>query len=305
MRLTNMRWALILAGGNGSRLQSLTRLLTGDDRPKQFCPLLGDKTLLAQTRARIALNVDPTRTACVVTRAHAPYYSTELADMAPRQIVEQPANRGTAAAIAYGVARVAAQDTNATIAMFPADHYYEDTETLRLTVDRAYQAAQDRPGRVFLLGSHASCPEVEYGWIEPGRALSSTDGQISKVSRFWEKPSLPVAEALLERGCLWNMFIMVGSVAAFRSLLYSSLPAMANAFELAENNPRARSSSIAELYQLLPSADFSRAVLSRHTARIGVIRVPHIGWTDLGQPARVRSVLAARGGTSSAIGVAS
>ena len=132
-KVTSMRWALILAGGNGSRLQSLTRLLTGDDRPKQFCPLLGDKTLLAQTRARLALNVDPARTVCVVTRAHAPYYSAELADMEPWQIVEQPKNRGTAAAIAYGIARIAARDPHATIAMFPADHYYEDTETLRQT----------------------------------------------------------------------------------------------------------------------------------------------------------------------------
>jgi mannose-1-phosphate guanylyltransferase len=300
-----MRWALILAGGNGSRLQSLTRMLTGDDRPKQFCPLLGDKTLLAQTRARVALNVDPAHHVCVVTKAHSPYYSAELADMEPWQVVEQPANRGTAAAIAYGIARIAARDPHATIAMFPADHYYEDTETLRQTVDRAFRAAHERPGLVFLLGSHASCPEVEYGWIEPGHALWSMDGQVSAVSRFWEKPSLPVAEALLQRGCLWNMFIMVGSVAAFRSLLCNSLPAMANAFELAERNPTVRPGAIEELYQLLPASDFSKDVLSRHTGRIGVIRVPHIGWTDLGQPARVRSVLAARGGNRSAIGVAS
>src|SRR6188472_3447310 len=105
-----MNWAVILAGGNGSRLQSLTRVLTGDDRPKQFCPVLGEKTLLAQTRARVALNVDPARTVYVVTRAHAPYYLKEFADTNTSQIVEQPSNRGTAAAIAYGVARVARQD---------------------------------------------------------------------------------------------------------------------------------------------------------------------------------------------------
>src|SRR5436190_9072696 len=100
-----MRWAVILAGGNGSRLQSLTRVLTGDDRPKQFCPLLGDKTLLAQTRARVALNVPINQTLCVVTRDHERYYRRELADMRLRQLIEQPGNRGTAAAIAYSAAR--------------------------------------------------------------------------------------------------------------------------------------------------------------------------------------------------------
>jgi mannose-1-phosphate guanylyltransferase len=292
-----MRWGLILAGGNGSRLQPLTRVLTGDDRPKQFCPLLGEKTLLAQTRARVALNVDPQRTVSVVTRAHSPYYTKELADLSPMQLVEQPANRGTAAAIAWGIARIQRQDPSATIAIFPADHYYEDTETLRHTVDRAFRAAVARPGLVFLLGSQPSSPEVEYGWIEPGAAMPSVDMHVSAVSRFWEKPSLPIAEALLKRGCLWNMFVMVGSLGAFRSLLYASLPAMTNAFEMAEMGPGQIPGALDYLYTTLPSADFSKEVLSHHTSRVGVVRVPDIGWTDLGQPARVHSVLASRGRT--------
>jgi mannose-1-phosphate guanylyltransferase len=290
-----MRWGLILAGGNGSRLQPLTRVLTGDDRPKQFCPLLGEKTLLAQTRARVALSVDPRRTVSVVTRAHAPYYTKELADLTPLQLVEQPANRGTAAAIAYGIARIGRQDPSATIAIFPADHYYEDTETLRMTLDRAYRAAVARPGLVFLLGSQPSAPEVEYGWIEPGQAMPSVDSRVSTVSRFWEKPSLPVAEALLKRGCLWNMFVMVGSLSAFRALLYASLPSMTNALEMAELDLAPLPGAIDYLYSTLSSADFSKEVLSRQTSRVGVVRVPDIGWTDLGQPARVHSLLAARG----------
>src|SRR5437870_1437892 len=121
-----MRWAVILAGGNGTRLQPLTRALTGDDRPKQFCPLLGGKTLLAQTRARVALNVNTTRSLCVVTRDHERYYQRELADMRSGQLIEQPCNRGTAAAIAYSVARVGRDDKKAVIGLFPADHHYDD-----------------------------------------------------------------------------------------------------------------------------------------------------------------------------------
>jgi mannose-1-phosphate guanylyltransferase len=299
-----MKWAVILAGGNGSRLRPLTRVLTGDDRPKQFCPLLGDTTLLAQTRARVALSVDAARSVCVVTRSHEPYYRRELADLRPAQLVEQPANRGTAAAIAYAVARIARQDKKAVIAMFPADHYYEDTETFRRMIDQSYVAARQRPDLVYLLGTEPDCPEVEYGWIEPGNAVEGLD-QVAMVRRFWEKPSRPVAEDLLSRGCLWNMFIMVGSLGAFRSLLYSSVPEMTRTFELIEQFPAAREETVERVYNSLAPVDFSKEVLAHHTTRTAVFRVPFIGWSDLGRPALVHSLLTAHGVAGAAHGVAS
>jgi mannose-1-phosphate guanylyltransferase len=300
-----MKWAVILAGGNGSRLQPLTRVLTGDDRPKQFCSLLGDKTLLGQTRARIALNVDASRSVCVVTRDHERYYRHELADMRPQQIIEQPANRGTAAAIAYGIARVGQQDKKALIGLFPADHYYEDTDTFRQTVDETFRAAKLRPDLVFLLGTEPDTPEVEYGWIEPGAPADGLNGSASMVARFWEKPSRLMAEELLTRGCLWNMFVMIGSLGAFRTLLHSSLPEMTRTFELIEQYPAARETTVERVYESLGPVDFSKDVLAHHTDKCAVTRVPHIGWTDLGQPARVHSLLTAHGTSLAALGVAS
>lgn len=292
------KWAIILAGGNGVRLQSLTRVLTGDDRPKQFCPLLGDKTLLAQTRARVALNVPSSQTLCVVTRDHERYYRTELADMRTRQLVEQPSNRGTAAAIAYSTARVGRQDRKAIVGFFPADHYYEDTATFRQVVEDTYAAAQLRPDLVFLLGTEPATPEVEYGWIEPGGTLDDMGTTVFSVRRFWEKPSLTAAQDLLARGCLWNMFVMIGSMGAFRALLTASTPDLLRSFELVERFPSAKADTIERVYNSLTAVDFSRDVLAHHTERIAVVRMPHVGWTDLGQPARVHSVLAARGALS-------
>jgi mannose-1-phosphate guanylyltransferase len=290
-----MRWAVILAGGNGSRLQPLTRALTGDDRPKQFCPLLGGKTLLAQTRARVALNVNTTRTLCVVTLDHERYYRRELSELRPSQLIEQPANRGTAAAIAYSIARVAREDKKAVVGVYPADHHYEDVETFRRTVDRAYVAALQRPDLLFLLGTEPDTPEVDYGWIEPGPHIPTLDGDVFQVSRFWEKPSRDMAHDLLARGCLWNMFVMVGSVGAFRTLLHSSLPDMVRQFELIQQFPGSEAETVERMYSALPTVDFSRDVLASHTYKVAVARVPNVGWTDLGQPARVHSLLSAHG----------
>jgi mannose-1-phosphate guanylyltransferase len=300
-----MKWAVILAGGNGSRLQPLTRMLTGDDRPKQFCPLIGDKTLLAETRSRVALNIDPTRSVCVVTRDHEVYYRREVEGMKPWQVIEQPANRGTAPAIAFSVARVGRRDKKAVIGLFPADHHYEDVETFRRMIDQAYRAAALRPDLVFLLGTEPASPEVEYGWIEPGAAIAGLPGDIYTVARFWEKPSSAVAEDLLSRGCLWNMFVMIGSLGAFRTLLYSSVPDMARAFELVEQFSGAEDDTVRRVYGSLAPVDFSRDVLAHHTARVAVARIPPVGWTDLGQPDRVHSLWTARGSRAAALGVAS
>src|SRR4051794_39925562 len=75
------RWAVVLAGGDGTRLQQLTRLITGDARPKQFCPLFGDKSLLTHTRDRIAPLIPQEQTLFVLSRAHEAYYRSDLADV--------------------------------------------------------------------------------------------------------------------------------------------------------------------------------------------------------------------------------
>jgi mannose-1-phosphate guanylyltransferase len=101
------RWVAILAGGDGVRLRALTRRMTGDDRPKQFCPLVGTEPLLTETRRRAALVVPPHRTLAVVTRPHEEFYRPLLADMRTPAVVVQPENRGTAPAILYTLLRIA------------------------------------------------------------------------------------------------------------------------------------------------------------------------------------------------------
>ena len=118
------RWGVILAGGDGVRLRSLTRLVSGDDRPKQFSPLLEGRTLLAQTRLRIAESIDRDRTLFVLTRAHEPFYEKELEKVPPNRMVVQPSNRGTLPAILWSLFRIVRYDEPALVAFFPSDHHY-------------------------------------------------------------------------------------------------------------------------------------------------------------------------------------
>src|SRR5437870_877419 len=95
------KWSLILAGGEGVRLRPLTMQITGDGRPKQFCPIVEGETLLERTRRRVDLISRYDRQLVVVTRAHEPYYRYLASDLSPDRLVVQPDNRNTGPGIVY------------------------------------------------------------------------------------------------------------------------------------------------------------------------------------------------------------
>jgi mannose-1-phosphate guanylyltransferase len=295
-------WATILAGGEGTRLRQFTRLVAGDERPKQFCRLFGRDSLLNETRARLCLHVEPEHTLCVVSRPHEDFYRYELRDMPRAHLIEQPAARGTTAAIAAAIVRARRLARDCVVGFFPADHYYRDVCAFRRTVAAAYSAAHADRSRVFLVGAEATAPEIEYGWIQPGDRLELPEvsptrrAAVRAVEAFHEKPSRETALDLLSRRCLWNTFIMIGTLDAFEDLLITCTPDIWDAFSplvavpAAEEHARIRS-----VYAVLPTSDFSRDVITRVPERLGVIALSAAGWTDLGQPSRVLDALASRG----------
>lgn len=288
-------WAIILAGGDGTRLQSMTRAITGDNRPKQFVPVIGRNTLLDQTRRRVGLSIDPSHTMVVVTEKHRRFYEPLANEISPGLLIEQPVNKGTAPAILYALLRVATKSPNAIVALFPSDHFFADDEEFMSHIDVAIDAVKVQPEAVVLLGITPTAPETEYGWIEPQPSiLAGAEKSITRVRKFWEKPDSHLASYLMKRGCLWNSFVMVGRVDALLKMTRAALPQMYDAF--AAMTPTFETATehkaVAELYSQIDDSNFSHEVLAARPEDLMVMRVGDVGWSDLGDPNRVLSTLA-------------
>ena len=285
-------WAVILAGGDGTRLKSLTRKIAGDERPKQFCSVLGGVTLLEETERRTALELARERTLYVVNRAHEPYYAPVLDCQPSANLVIQPRNAGTAPAILYSLLRIAAADPNAIVALFPSDHYVSDNRKFMAHIRTALDAARERRDLVILLGLEPESPEVEYGWIEPNGSLK-INPRVLGVRRFWEKPNPMLAQVLQLRGCLWNSFVMVASAQALLEIIESATPDLYRAFACMPTlfGTSAEGRAIGALYERLEEVNFSHRVLALRPERLAVLKVSGVRWNDLGEPKRVMASL--------------
>jgi len=276
----------------------MTRAITGDNRPKQFVPVVGGSTLLNQTRQRVALSIEPSRTMIVVTQKHRRFYQSLAGEIPRNLLLEQPTNKGTAPAILYALLRVAAKSPKAVVALFPSDHFFADDEEFMSHIDVAIDAVAIQPEMVMLLGITPTTPETEYGWIEPRPSiLASAQKSITRVRKFWEKPSLNLATSLMDRGCLWNSFVMVGCVDALLKMTRAAMPEVYAAFTALTPNFETTNEhrALAEFYSQIEDSNFSQQVLAVRPGDLMVMRVGDVGWSDLGEPNRVLSALARLG----------
>jgi len=291
-------WALVLAGGEGTRLAPLTTALYGRPVPKQFAVVAGTESLLAQTLERLARLVRPERTIVIATGAQEDLATRELASFPGTRLVLEPCKRDTAAAILVGLSHVMARDPLARVLVVPSDHYVRDPARFVRAMNKATQYWYAPAIALTLLGVRSDTAEVEYGWIVPGPAVPldvALDAQrIYTVERFIEKPPLEVAFALQRSEALWNTFVLAGLAKSWWALCEEHLPDETSAFHRYRDaiGTSAESHILSEVYAAISDINFSRRVLELIPERLGVVACDDVGWSDLGTPRRVFGALA-------------
>ena len=195
---------VILCGGSGTRLWPLSR----QARPKQFLPLLGERSLLQETVTRLDGVGDVASCIVVCHNEHRFLVAEQLQEVGARvgTLLLEPAGRNTAPAVALAALTALEHDPDALLLVLPSDHVILDAPAFRARVEAARRVAQE--GYLTTFGIVPSAPETGYGYIEQGASL---DEDSFRVARFVEKPDAARAQEFVASGhFLWNsgMFLL-------------------------------------------------------------------------------------------------
>ncbi len=286
-------YAVILAGGGGTRLWPLSR----PECPKPFLPLVGDRTLLQRTWDRIVPELVAAEDVAVVTdRRYEAIVREQLPDLRPEMLLAEPVGRNTAAAVAFAACALHRGDDEVMLVL-PADHLVADEPGFRAILAHAVDvAAADggagEPGRLVTLGITPTGPETGYGYVVAGDPLPG-DAHASTVTRFVEKPSQAAAEALLAgvAPVAWNAGIFLWRRDALRAAFAAGAPDILGAIESGvAGGPDALDAAYARV--LATSIDYAVLEPASVVGRVAMLRAA-VGWSDLGSWSALRDALAA------------
>ncbi len=276
-------WAVLLAGGSGTRFWPASRR----SLPKQFLPIAGGRSLLAQTAGRLRGAVPWERVLVVTSRDHADLVRKHLPKLAPDQVLAEPVGRNTAAAVAWAAVEIERRDPGSVHAVLPSDHVIAPAADFRRTLLAAAEEAGES-GALLTFGIRPTFPATGYGWIEIGPLETERrNASVHAVARFVEKPDRARAEGFLAGGRhLWNSGMFVWRTDAILGALREHAPDLLGAMRSANV-----SGSIDTAYSALPALSIDVAVLEK-AARVRVVPVDFT-WSDVGSWSALADVLQA------------
>ncbi len=272
-------FALILAGGSGTRFWPLSR----NRKPKQLLDLFGTGTLLEQAIGRLD-GLVPRENILILTNALQLDAVRATATMLPPEnIIAEPAKRDTAPAVALGVGLIAARDPDALMMVLPADQLIQDTASFREVMTDALSTASHTDGLV-TIGIQPTWPCPSYGYIERGEAAEIPGLECRhrphRVKCFREKPNPELAEAFLRQGGFsWNAGMFVWKVPAVTAQLDEHAPELADFIrELRQSGDVA--GTIASRFPTLPARSIDYALMEHSTCVYNI--EASFDWDDVG-----------------------
>lgn len=282
-------WAIVLAGGEGTRVRSFLKQICGGSGLKQFSTIIGERSMLRCTLDRVERLIPAERILIVVGAHHREEVEKQLNHWPSQNIIFQPANRDTAPGILLPLAHITARDPQATIVVFPSDHFVRDEQRFIGAVGIALEDSRANPGKMVLLGMTPQAgEETEYGYIKVAR--KSANGAAKPVAGFVEKPPLSRARELIQQGALWNTMVFVAHNTTLWEMVKQTAPVLYHAFRLVQITLHTVHAKrvLDQVYESISSVNFSSAICQPLASSLRVLPVADVGWSDLGT---ARSIL--------------
>lgn len=279
-------WAVVPAGGAGTRLWPLSRAAS----PKFLRDLTGSgRTLLQATSDRLRPLVGD-RLLVVTGEAHREAVLAQLPEVPRDAVVAEPSARDSMAAIGLAAAMLELRDPDAVMGSFAADHVIAEPDRFAEAVRAAVRAA--REDWLVTIGIDPTFPSTAFGYIHVGDDLAGHPG-VASVREFVEKPSAPVAERYLATGRYrWNAGMFVVRPTVLLDLLAEGDPDFAAALRRVAAEP----GRLPEVWPTLPRIAVDHAVAEPAAAAGRVATVPAaFGWDDIGDFDSLAALLGGEG----------
>jgi mannose-1-phosphate guanylyltransferase len=283
------RYAVIIAGGKGTRFWPLSRA----SRPKQILKIASRKSLIRETFDRIAPVTGRKNVVVVAVNDNAGAVRKELPGLPPANFIVEPEGKNTAPCIGLAAVELARRDPGAIMCVLPADHWISDVKAFRRTLEAGMKLAE-RSDVLVTIGVKPGYPETGYGYILKGKSLDrSRKAAGYEVKGFKEKPPLRQAVRLLRSGALWNSGIFIWSVKTILSLLERFNPAVYHGLlKIRRRGAGKNPSLLRREYARMPNISIDHAVLEKAGSAGKVVTLEaEFGWSDVGSWASLYQLL--------------
>ncbi len=291
-RRTPPLWAVIMAGGSGTRFWPVSR----KSKPKQFLPLGGGiprnmagPTLLEMTLGRVSALAPPERTLVMASAAHRKFLRN--LNIPKRNVVYEPEPRNTAPCLGLAARIIEMREPGAAMCAVPADQFIAKTREFRKLVKAGARMAREH-GSIVSLGAPPHSPETGFGYIERGEQIAlSGEIEAFRAKRFIEKPPLARAKRYAASGKhYWNTGIFVSRAAHLIDELDAHQPRLSELLSQAGSAQEKRgAAAFAKLWAKCESISIDHAVMEK--TRKLIVLPADVGWSDLGTWPALRGAL--------------